>query len=317
MKAPERKSKGSLKTVSLDILSSQAYSRPRDGSDSSSQESNDSDSETDDSDTASLQTFGNRRSKKQRRVRCCYAGVSVVFALTTAALFILLYAFDLGAYSLDLYISSLGEPSARGPNWVPMETPALLFSVQPTVINAIFSAVEFLASAYQVVRSDAIVRHIFETGTNPARWIGYAISAPFMHVTVALLSGIIDIYVLISVFALTSITMVFGIYAEKYRSYTFFLWGCVPWIAQWVVIMWAFFYQVSGGASPPGFVYAIIFIIFALDASFAVLCAVSLMEQYSTKWHVFEIGYAILSFTSKSLLVWITFGGINMLNADN
>jgi hypothetical protein len=112
--------------------------------------------------------------------------------------------------------------------------------------------------------------------------------------------------------------------------------GFVPHLGAWLITLCYFFESVSRG-DPPGFVWAIIFIIFFLvrAASTAVCCvscaaidvsdvamhvqdntfAVMLWLQWG-EWGIFkenyvlgEIGFMILSLTSKQLLAWINYGG--------
>lgn len=73
--------------------------------------------------------------------------------------------------------------------------------------------------------------------------------------------------------------------------------------------------QVNG--SPPAFVWAIIFILFGLDATFAVVQYLQQKEIGRFKNYLHgEYAFIILSFTSKQLLAWINYGGTNALNND-
>eukprot|EP00301_Raphidiophrys_heterophryoidea_P000569 c10284_g1_i2.p1 GENE.c10284_g1_i2~~c10284_g1_i2.p1 ORF type:complete len:262 (+),score=52.65 c10284_g1_i2:67-852(+) len=112
---------------------------------------------------------------------------------------------------------------------------------------------------------------------NPFRWFEYSISAGIMHVMIAQLAGIFDIHLLFCIFGLTATTMAFGNEQEilgsefsrsKFSLRPFWI-GFVPHMVQWLVIFCYFFYTVSKG-DPPAFVWAIIFVLFILDATFAV-----------------------------------------------
>jgi len=170
---------------------------------------------------------------------------------------------------------------------------------------------------------------------NHYRWMEYSISASFMHLLVAQLSGIFDIHINFLIFGLTFLTMIFGSEQERYTwllksngllnnnnklsfdSLRFFWLGCIPHLFNWLVILCYFFQGVSKG-DPPGFVWAIIFIIFFLDASFAI--AMFLQQYGYGKWKDYLYGeytFLILSLVSKQLLAWVNFGGTRALNSPN
>lgn len=134
---------------------------------------------------------------------------------------------------------------------------------------------------------------------------------------IAQLSGVTDVQSLFMIFILTAITMVLGschesvnavARADGYRQNWFpFLAAWIPHLASWSVIFCYFFVGVTR-ASAPAFVWAIVFILFILDGTFALL----FYMQWGKKW-IFrnyvngEIGFIMLSFTSKTLLAWINY----------
>jgi hypothetical protein len=157
---------------------------------------------------------------------------------------------------------------------------------------------------------------------NHIRWFEYAFSASIMHIMIALLCGITDVHLLACIFGLTAITMVFGSELERsnafyqgspqQKSMRLFWLGCLPWLIGWGIIASYFIHNVQ---EAPAFVYAILIGIFALDASFALNSY--LQQQEIGKWKNYyygEVGFIILSFTSKSLLAWINFGGTKSLD---
>lgn len=154
---------------------------------------------------------------------------------------------------------------------------------------------------------------------NPFRWIEYALSASLMRVMIAQLSGITDIHLLFTIYALCALTMLLGGIHEsmnakaradnlKQNWYPFI----VSWIAHfssWLPIVNYFFVAVKRG-DPPNFVWSIIFILFFLDGTFAVLFSLQWLKVWKFKDYVFsEKGFIILSFTAKALLAWINYGG--------
>jgi hypothetical protein len=102
-------------------------------------------------------------------------------------------------------------------------------------------------------------------------------------------------------------------YQSQSVDWTPFIMGCIPHLFAWSLVACHFFETVSNG-DPPKFVWAIIFILFFLDALFAVVQVL----QFSGRIKGFaqaEFAYIILSLTSKQLLAWIQFGGTQSLDA--
>lgn len=154
---------------------------------------------------------------------------------------------------------------------------------------------------------------------NPFRWAEYSVSASLMRVMIAQLSGVTDIHLLFSIFCLSATTMLLGgchesinakARADGFKQNWFaFLVSWIPHLASWAIILCYFFTSVSR-ADPPAFVWAIIFILFILDGTFALLfwlqwAKIGRFSDYVTG----EIGFIILSFTAKTLLAWMNYGG--------
>ena len=152
---------------------------------------------------------------------------------------------------------------------------------------------------------------------NPFRWTEYAFSASLMRVMIAQLSGVTDIHILFLIFILTATTMLLGschesinavARADGYRQNWFpFLLAWLPHLASWAVIFCYFFVAVSR-SNPPAFVWAIVFVLFILDGSFALLFYMQWGKVWIFRDYVKgEIGFIVLSFTSKTLLAWINY----------
>ena len=85
--------------------------------------------------------------------------------------------------------------------------------------------------------------------------------------------------------------------------------GCVPHAACWAVLFCHFFVGVQHGHAP-AFVWAIIFAMFVLDASFAV--NQYLQQRELGRWADYLFGewvFALLSASAKLLLALLTFFG--------
>lgn len=99
---------------------------------------------------------------------------------------------------------------------------------------------------------------------------------------------------------------------QKRVDWTPFLMGCVAHLFAWSLVLCHFFQVVSNG-DPPAFVWAIIFILFFLDAAFAVVQFLQ-FKRVLQGFARAEFAYIILSLTSKQLLAWIEYGGTQSLN---
>lgn len=151
----------------------------------------------------------------------------------------------------------------------------------------------------------------------PFRWTEYAFSASLMRVMIAQLSGVTDLHSLFMIFILTATTMVLGschesinavARADGYRQNWYpFITAWIPHLASWSVIFCYFFVAVSR-SNPPGFVWAIVFVLFFLDGTFALLFYMQWGKIWIFRDYVKgEIGFILLSFTSKTLLAWINY----------
>lgn len=181
------------------------------------------------------------------------------------------------------------------------------------------------------------------------RWIEYSITASIMIIIIALLSGIREIFTLMTTFGLMAITMAFGFISDYsfetinekpvirksvYNAYVssfekrspnfigkmaFFV-GFVPYIFAWVPIFVQFYSALAGSiAKPPDFVYAVIVIMFLLFSTFAgvQLWFTVLFETNGTNeiMRYFQLmkqdaWLHILSLIAKLTLSWMVTGGI-------
>ena len=166
---------------------------------------------------------------------------------------------------------------------------------------------------------NSIYKRCLERSQNPFRWIEYSVSASLMRVMIAQLSGVTDIHLLFSIFTLAAMTMIGGwmheIFNAKARADGYpqnwfpFLTAFIPHMASWAIIFCYFFVSVSRG-DPPGFVYSIVFILFVLDGTFALLFWLQWAKIWRFENYVYgEKSFIILSFTAKALLAWINYGG--------
>jgi hypothetical protein len=160
-------------------------------------------------------------------------------------------------------------------------------------------------------------------GMNPYRWYEYSISASVMIVVIAALSGIADIGVLLSLFALTALMNLFGLLMEEQNNvlsddplrrqdWRPFVYGCFAGIAPWVVIM------ITTGATYAEFPDEFpLFVLGATGVTFLFFntFAVNMYLQYKKigPWSEYLFGervYIALSLLAKSALAWWVYWGV-------
>ena len=151
---------------------------------------------------------------------------------------------------------------------------------------------------------------------NYFRWVEYSISSSVMVVLIALITGVSDIAAIIALFGLNASMILFGWLQEKYESpgnggWLPFIFGCIAGAIPWLAI--GFYILSIGGpsdTSAPAFVYGIVFSIFLLFNSFALVQW--LQYKRVGKWSNYLRGertYITLSLIAKSALAWQIFAG--------
>jgi hypothetical protein len=217
--------------------------------------------------------------------------------------------------------SNSREESATGVFGLPDPNEFVAFSVSwYSAIFILLSALDHLVVITPGIRP--IYEQKLKKSQNPFRWTEYSLSASLMRVMIAQLSGVTDIHLLFCIFCLTAITMLLGwaheVFNAKARAdgYTFhrpnwflFHLAWIPHFTSWAIIVCYFLVSVFRG-NPPAYLWAIVFILFSLDGVFALIfylqwAKIGRFQDYVTG----EIGFIILSFTSKSLLAWISIIG--------
>jgi hypothetical protein len=186
------------------------------------------------------------------------------------------------------------------------------------VILASFPIISALAHFTIAFLKNKEYNENLKKGTNPYRWIEYAISSSIMIVVIATFTGVWDLWSLVMIFVLNALMNMFGYEMEKLNQYTEkvdwsnYILGCIAGFTPWVV-MAAYFVAALGSSAtkPPTFVYLILVVYFLLFCSFAV----NMVLQYKGvgKWKDYLYGertYIVLSFVAKLLLTWLVFTGV-------
>jgi hypothetical protein len=166
---------------------------------------------------------------------------------------------------------------------------------------------------------DSYVAYL-EKGMNPYRWYEYSVSASVMIVVIAMLAGIWDLNLLISLFSLVAVMNLMGLMMELHNQTTestdwTSYWigvfaGVVPWIVIAITILET---SASGQGQIPDFVI----VIYVSIAIFFNLFAINMVLQYKEIWRwedylYGERAYVVLSLVAKSVLAWqVFFGALN------
>jgi hypothetical protein len=137
-----------------------------------------------------------------------------------------------------------------------------------------------------------------------------------MIVLIAQICGVSDVVAIVSLFGVNASMILFGWLQEKYETpgnggWIPFIFGCIAGIVPWLALL---FYVFSIGgpaeATAPAFVYGIVFSLFVLFNTFAVVQY--LQYKKVGKWSDYLRGektYITLSLIAKSALAWQVFVG--------
>lgn len=161
-------------------------------------------------------------------------------------------------------------------------------------------------------------------GINPLRFVEYSLSAPLMLVSIGLLSGITDLFILLLMCVLTSICMFCGALCEVLPKRHFFK-RLITHLIGWLSILAAYspiftyFFMSNAEAvdGAPKFVYVIVILQFILFQSFGI---VQLIQLYFINCKIIgvigresEVSYTLLSLISKTILGWMIYANIFLL----
>ena len=202
-----------------------------------------------------------------------------------------------------------------GPPGTTFSSPVLLFNSNVSYTVALFLGLSaffhfLVASNKYFSRYSEGLKH----NRNIFRWVEYSLSSSVMIYLIAQINGISDYAALLAIFGVNVSMILFGWLQEKYANpgdgqWLPFIFGCIAGIIPWIIVAIQLFSPGGpSGASAPGFVYGIVFSLFAFFNCFALVQ----YKQYKAKgkWSNYLRGektYIILSFVAKSLLAWQIF----------
>ena len=202
-----------------------------------------------------------------------------------------------------------------GPPGTTFSPPVVLFKTPVGLTVAIFLGLSALAQ-FIVASPKFFPRYSdgLAVQRNYFRWVEYSISSSVMIVLIAQILGVTELAALVALFGVNASMILFGWLQEKYENpgnggWIPFIFGCIAGVVPWIAL---FFYLFgiggNGTTSPPGFVYGIVFSIFVLFNSFAIVQW--LQYKKVGKWSDYLRGertYITLSLIAKSLLAWQIF----------
>ena len=163
-----------------------------------------------------------------------------------------------------------------------------------------------------------------EDGRNWLRWFEYSMTASIMLVVIARSSGVHETWIVGLLATASVLCMVLGGLAEASKTRWVNIGATV---LGWIVLLAAYSYilhtfvQTTKSSNVPGFVYGIVWSMFAMYMSFGLIHVVHLYKKLSqssteTSNQRFELAYTVDSMVSKTLLVLLLFGGIVARSSD-
>ncbi|MFO7815511.1 MAG: heliorhodopsin HeR [Halanaerobiales bacterium] len=195
-----------------------------------------------------------------------------------------------------------------------------LFDVRVGILVALFM---FLSSiAHFSVSTFAYNWYLknIKNHINRARWIEYSLSSSLMIIIIAMLVGITELGVMVSLFIVNASMIFFGWLMEAYNQKTKeviwspFIFGCIAGAAPWITIFIRLI--TASSKSPVGIPNFVIGIFISLFIFFNIF-AINQFLQYKKigRWQNYLYGekmYIVLSLVAKSALAWQVFAGTLM-----
>lgn len=161
-------------------------------------------------------------------------------------------------------------------------------------------------------------------GTNPLRWLEYGITATIMLLVIAMSSGTAESSAQVFILVCGVCCMAMGALVERAWSRGDTQSVIIGTVVGWVLLMAAYgmifrsFHRANNPAdpntpTPPDFVTAIVWGMFAMFSSFGVIQLWQVARAKpgtATSKQGYEVAYIVDSFASKALLVGLLFGGV-------
>lgn len=203
---------------------------------------------------------------------------------------------------------------ATGQN-VSAQASHLLFDFNLAYLVAVFMALAGFAHLLAATRYRSAYEAGLKNKVNKFRWMTYALVLGLVMMTVALLSGIFDLSMLIMIFALTLVLGFTGAMAEKKSAEKNGKWlpymeglklGLIPFI---VILIYAWGSYAYGG-SLPAYLYFIYLTLLLLFSALIINLYLQIKKMGHWEDYLFsEKIFTLLSFIATSALAWQVFFG--------
>lgn len=225
-------------------------------------------------------------------------------------------------FKLPVNINYLGMVEGAGDYLVLRTEEIGLLPIGPLVSIFFFLSAFFHALVVSPWYQQSYLNYL-RIGQNPFRWIEYSISSSVMIWLIAMLFGVADISLLISIFVMNAVMNFCGMLMEQMNdgkspvNWLPFILGTVLGATTWLVIF-IYFFGSGPSSDIPGFVYGVLFSYLLFFNTFPVNM-VLVYKKYG-RWSEYMFGefmYIVLSLFSKTLLGWLVFGGVNQPNQYN
>ncbi len=162
--------------------------------------------------------------------------------------------------------------------------------------------------------STTYYEQVQRTHVHPLQWLEYSVSAGLMTWMLAVTCGVVDVNTLTQLVWLNVLMQYTGYAIEKakaqkqdWRPWLWMGWGLF--VAIWSILMVSFYVVLSHTTTDiPDILYLIIFFMVALFASFGINQGLYAADYID--WHKYQVGSITLSFVTKTLLVWLVYGGL-------
>jgi hypothetical protein len=218
------------------------------------------------------------------------------------------------------FVISITSSYMMGPPGTERMGTEYLFDAKIGILVALFMFLSSIAHfSVSTFAYDWYLKNI-QNHINRARWIEYSLSSSLMIIIIAMLVGITDIGVLITLFIVNASMIFFGWLMEAYNQKTKevvwspFIFGCIAGVAPWITIFIRLI--TASSKSPVGLPNFVIGIFISLFIFFNIF-AINQFLQYKKigRWENYLYGeniYILLSLLAKSALAWQVFAGTLM-----
>lgn len=216
--------------------------------------------------------------------------------------------------------------------------------VQLGNIISCFPALSMLNHLWAVFQFKNYLQWVDEKKTNPVRWAEYSVSAGLMTLVIAMLSGEADIKSILQLLFTNVVMQQCGglieedvaearrsgssgnrFHQARRRAMTHEILGFILFFSIWITLFTSFFTSVNkvqndtslSSNKIPDIIYAIIFVLLFFFLLFGMVSCAQVYGLYNPKsklaltdFRKVELLYLILSFSSKSALFGMNFGGV-------